>query len=449
MISSPTIEKFEVIPVAGYDSMLLTLSGAHAPLFTRNIVILTDSNGREGIGEIHGGEQIRKSLVKVQSLVVGQKLVNYRNIMNTIREASKTYHGNNDGEGIQELNISNLQYVVHFEIAIECALLDLYGQWVGLPMCDIIGSGRKRDSVEMLGYLFYVGNASKAPGNQYITENDLGDKWGEIRRREILTPEGIVNEASVLKEKYGFRSFKLKGGVLSGEKEMAAIDALHEMFPECHINIDPNGAWSLDQAIQLVNHHQQSLSYVEDPCGAESGFSGREILSFFKNQTNVPVATNMVATDWRQFYPATLLKAVDIVLADPHFWGIEGALRMSEILQSQMLSWGSHSNNHFDITLALFAQVGAAASGTVMPLDTHWIWQDGQNLCGDALQIKNGQIKIPGKPGLGIHADRNRLNEAHALYCQMKSHDRNDALFMKYLVPGWTFNPKKPALVHQ
>lgn len=444
MPKGPVIEKYEIVPVAGNDSMLLTLSGAHAPHFTRNIVILTDSAGHEGIGEIHGGESIQKSLESYRDLVIGKHIVDYRQILNSVRQVGYRAKGDS-GAGLQSLDLANLKYVVHAEAALECALLDLYGKWVDLPMCDIIGNGRQRDTVEMLGYLFFIADKNKAQDLDYIDSEDTDD-WGRIRREPALTPDAIVREALAAQKRYGFHSFKLKGGVLPGEQEMQVVDALHEAFPDCRINIDPNGAWSLNEAIRLVNAHRESLTYVEDPCGPESGFSGREIMSFFKNATNMPVATNMIATDWKQFYPSVLMKSVDIVLADPHFWGISGALRMADILDTSMLTWGSHSNNHFDITLALFAQTAAAAPGKITAIDTHYIWQDGQELCNDAMQIRDGKIRIPDKPGLGITLDHAKLKQAHELYKRMKNHDRDDAMAMQYLISDWKFDPNRPTL---
>jgi len=445
MTTIPKITSLKVVPVAGFDSMLLSLSGAHGPLFTRNIIILTDDSGNEGIGEIHGGDDITKMLQSYEEIVVGRLLSDYRNILNDVQK--KGWRAENDsGQGLQQLDLSNLKYVVHAEAALECALLDLYGKFVNLPMCDIIGEGRQRNKVEMLGYLFYIADANKTP-LPYLQNDDDSDEWGRIRRKTTLTPETIVEQAKAAQERYGFRCFKLKGGVLAGKDEMEAIKALHEAFPEARINIDPNGAWSLQEAIQLTKEYGDALTYAEDPCGPESGFSGREIMSYYKNATNMTVATNMIATDWKQIYPSLLMKSVDIILADPHFWGISGSLRLSNILSDWNLTWGSHSNNHFDITLALYAQVGAAAAGNITPVDTHFIWQDGQQLCDDALSIRDGYIDIPKRPGLGININHEKLEKAHQNYLTLKNHDRDDAEAMQYLIPGWKYDHKRPTLV--
>ena len=442
---TPVITEMKVIPVAGYDSMLMTLSGAHAPYFTRNLVILKDSAGHTGIGEIHGGDYTCAALESCIPLVEGQQVGMYRKVLDNIHKAAKRAD-EDDGEGIQSLDISKLKFVVKAEWAIECAMLDLLGQYLGLPVCELLGDGKQRDQVETLGYLFYVSDKNKAD-LPYIDESGSQDPWFQLRRQEMLTPERIVEQAQVLQEKYGFRNFKLKGGVLAGAEEMEAIKALKKAYPDGRINIDPNGAWSLDEAIKICKPMEGILTYIEDPCGPEAGYSSREIMAEFKNAVNLPVATNMIATDWRQFYHAAALKAVDIVLADPHFWGFGGSVRMAQLLNDWGLTWGSHSNNHFDITLTAFAHVAAAAPGTPTALDTQWIWQDGQNLLLDTPEIKNGYLEVPKKPGLGVTINMERVMEANALYKKLKNHDRDDAEAMQFLIPGWKFDSKKPALV--
>ena len=447
-MKAPIITSMQVVPVAGYDSMLMTLSGAHAPYFTRNLVILRDSAGHTGIGEIHGGDYTHDGLESMRPLVEGMPVSEYRKVLQKIHKAVDP-HADEASDGIQTLDIAKLKYVVRSEWAIECAMLDLLGQYLEVPMAELLGEGKQRDEVEMLGYLFYVSDKNKTPAGepQYLDESASADPWFRLRRQEILTPERIVEEAEAVYEKYGMRNFKLKGGVLRGEEEMEACRAVKKRFPGARVNIDPNGAWSLREAVALCRDMHDVLTYVEDPCGPEAGFSGREIMREFKNATQFQVATNMIATDWRQFYHTVSLNACDIILADPHFWGFDGAIRMSQLLSSWGLTFGIHSNNHFDITLAAFAQVGAAAVGTVAPLDTHWIWQDGQNLLTDTPQLIGGKLQVPKGPGLGVHLDMKRVEEANRLYNRMTSHDRNDAVAMQYLIPGWTYDHKKPCLV--
>lgn len=444
----PTITSMQVIPVAGFDSMLMTLSGVHAPCFTRNLVILTDSAGHTGVGEIHGGDFTKQALEAVRPLVEGKPLAEYRSVLQAIHRAVNQPEGD-DGEGIQTLDISKLKYVVKSEWAIECAMLDLMGQSLGVPMCQLLGEGKQRDKVEVLGYLFYVSDKARVPAGEwpYFDESDSNDPWFRLRRQPMLTADRIVQQAQVLQEKYGFQNFKLKGGVLEGQAEMETVKALKHAFPSARINIDPNGAWHLEEAIALCRDAQWALTYVEDPCGPEQGYSGREVMREFKNAVPLPVATNMIATNWRQFYHTVGQNACDIILADPHFWGFDGTIRMSQLLDSWGLTWGVHSNNHFDITLAAFAQVGAAAVGQPAPLDTHWIWQDGQDLLLDAPRIRDGCLTVPDAPGLGVHLNMDRVWEANALYERLSFHERNDATYMQYLIPGWKYDHKRPCLV--
>jgi glucarate dehydratase len=167
----------------------------------------------------------------------------------------------------------------------------------------------------------------------------------------------------------------------------------------------------------------------------------------FKRATGLPTATNMVATDWREMAHCIQLQSVDIPLADPHFWTLQGSVRVAQLCQMYDLTWGSHSNNHFDISLAMFTHCAAAAPGKVTAIDTHWIWQEGQELTKDSLKIKDGFIDVPQTPGLGIELDENALQKANALYQKEGLNARDDSIAMQFLIDNWKFNPKKPCLV--
>jgi len=446
MSKTPVITDYEVYPVAGHDSMLLTLSGAHAPFFTRNIVIMKDSSGNTGVGEVHGGEHIYRALEGYREFLLGKSIGEWKNLINAIK--SGNYASPEDsGEGLQGLDLKNLRFVVHAETAVECALLDLVGKFLGVPVASLLGDGMQRDSVPFLGYLFFVADGAKT-ALPYLTEEDSPHRWFRLRRQPALDAEAIVQQAQAAREQYGFKDFKLKGGVFDGKFEMEVVRALKKAFPDARINIDPNGAWSLDEAIRLCKDMHGILSYVEDPCGPERGFSGREIMTEFKGATGFQVATNMIATDWRQFRHSFVLGSIDIPLADPHFWTMSGSVRLAQLCADTGLTWGSHSNNHFDISLAIFAHVAAAAPGEITAVDTHWIWQDGEYLCKDPMQIENGRIEIrKDRPGLGIEIDMDAVERAAELYKKLPSGDRDDAMAMQYLIPDWKFDSKKPCLV--
>ncbi|MGG6102132.1 glucarate dehydratase [Pantoea allii] len=442
MNTTPKITAMQVIPVAGYDSILLNLSGAHSPFFTRNIVIINDNAGHTGVGEIPGGEKIRQTLEDAAALVVGKTIGEYKNILSLVR----TTFADRDagGRGNQTFD---LRTTIHVVTGIEASLLDLLGQHLGVNVASLLGDGQQRDKVEMLGYLFYVGDRNKTSLGYQNQDNDACD-WYRLRHQEALTPDAVVRLAEAAYEKYGFNDFKLKGGVLSGSDEAEAITALAKRFPQARVTIDPNGAWSLDEAITLGKQLKGVLAYAEDPCGAEQGYSGREVMAEFRRATGLPTATNMIATDWRQMGHTLSLQSVDIPLADPHFWTMQGSVRVAQMCHAFGLTWGSHSNNHFDISLAMFTHVAAAAPGKITAIDTHWIWQEGnQRLTKTPFQIEGGMVAVPQAPGLGIELDMDQVMQANALYQKHGLGARDDAQAMQFLIPQWTFDNKRPCLV--
>jgi glucarate dehydratase len=441
MPSTPTIVSLKAIPVAGRDSMLLNLSGAHAPFFTRNLLVLIDSAGRTGLGEVPGGEAIRQTLEDARELVIGRKLGDWQKTLADVR----TRFADRDAGG-RGLQTFDLRTTIHAVTAIESALLDLLGQELDVPVCALLGEGQQRDSVPMLGYLFYVGDRRQAD-LPYDSAPDAQDDWLRLRHEPALTPQAIVRLAETAQQRYGFQDFKLKGGVLRGEDEIEAVKALKERFPDARITLDPNGGWLLKDAIRLMRDMHGVLAYAEDPCGAEGGFSGREVMAEFRRATGLPTATNMVATDWRQMVHSLVLQSVDIPLADPHFWTMQGAVRVGQTCRDFGLTWGSHSNNHFDVSLAMFTHAAAAVPGKITAIDTHWIWQDGQGLTKRPLRIEGGEVAVPKKPGLGIELDMEAVKKANALYQQYGLGARDDAIAMQYLIPGWKFDNKRPSLV--
>ncbi|AQV15820.1 MULTISPECIES: glucarate dehydratase [Acinetobacter calcoaceticus/baumannii complex] len=440
--STPIVKSIRAIPVAGHDSMLLNLSGAHGPYFTRNILIIEDNSGNIGVGEIPGGEKILATLNDAKALVEGQPIGEYKNLLKKIQQTFADR--DSGGRGNQTFD---LRTTIHVVTAYESALLDLLGKHLNVNVASLLGEGQQRSEVEVLGYLFFIGDR-KQTSLDYATTSQHNHDWYKVRHEKALTPEAVQRLAEASYDRYGFKDFKLKGGVLQGEQEAEAVTAIARRFPDARVTLDPNGAWFLDEAIALGKHLKGVLAYAEDPCGAEQGYSSREIMAEFKRATGLPTATNMVATDWREMSHSIQLQAVDIPLADPHFWTLEGSVRVSQLCKMYNLTWGSHSNNHFDISLAMFTHVAAAAVGNVTAIDTHWIWQEGTDQLTKApLEIKDGKIQVPTAPGLGVELDWDRINQAHELYKLKGLGARNDADAMQFLIPNWTFNNKKPCLV--
>ncbi len=349
------------------------------------------------------------------------------------------------GRGAQTFD---LRVTVHAVTAVESALLDLLGKHLGVPVAALLGDGRQRDRVQALGYLFFVGDRTKTDlaYRSAADEAQDADEWMRIRHEEALTPEAVVRLAEAARERYGFRDFKLKGGVLPAPDEAKAVIALADRFPDARITLDPNGGWLLADAITTCRELAGVLAYAEDPVGPEGRFSGREVMAEFKRATGLPTATNMIATDWRELGHAIRAGAVDIPLADPHFWTMSGSVRVAQLCDAWGLTWGSHSNNHFDVSLAMFTHVAAAAPGAITAIDTHWIWQDGQRITKRPYQIVDGYLDVPDEPGLGVELDEDAVAAAHELYLAEGLGVRDDAVAMQYLIPGWTFDGKRPAL---
>ncbi len=282
MSGTPRITELTVVPVAGQDSMLMNLSGAHGPWFTRNILILKDSAGHVGVGEVPGGEAIRQTLEDARALLVGEPIGQYNALLNRARRAFADR--DSGGRGLQTFD---LRIAIHAVTALESALLDLLGQHLDVPVAALLGEGQQRDEVEMLGYLFFIGDRNKTDLG-YRDESGADDAWFRLRNEEAMTPESIVRQAEAAYDRYGFKDFKLKGGVLRGEEEVEAIRALAARFPDARVTLDPNGAWSLDEAIGLCRDLHGVLAYAEDPCGAENGYSGREVMAEFRRATGLP-----------------------------------------------------------------------------------------------------------------------------------------------------------------
>ena len=441
MSTTPIIKSMQVIPVAGHDSMLMNIGGAHGAYFTRNIVILKDNAGNTGVGEAPGGEVIYKTLVDAIPHVEGKQIAVLNKIVSQMHAGNMGSDFETFGKGAWTFELR-----VNAVAALEAALLDLMGKFLNVPVCELLGPGKQRDEVTVLGYLFYIGDRQATDLPCQAPETGKRD-WYRLRHEKAMDTHSVLELAAAAKDRYGFKDFKLKGGVLAGEEEIETVTALAKRFPDARITVDPNGAWLLEDAIRFCKGMKGILAYAEDPCGAEQGFSGREIMAEFRRATGLPVATNMIATNWREMAHTVMLNAIDIPLADPHFWTLTGAVRVAQLCNDWGLTWGCHSNNHFDISLAMFTQVGAAVPGNPTAIDTHWIWQEGQHLTKEPLQIVNGKIAVPDKPGLGVELDMDQVMKAHELHKKLSTGARNDAMAMQYLIPGWTFDRKRPCMI--
>ena len=218
--SSPIITDMQVIPVAGHDSMLMNIGGAHGAYFTRNIVILKDSAGNTGVGEAPGGEVIYNTLMEAVSQVKGQEVARMNRLVHQIHTGNQSSDFDSFGKGAWTFELR-----VNAVAALEAALLDLMGKFLGVPVCELLGPGKQRDEVTVLGYLFYIGDRQKTDLPYQEGERGSHD-WYHLRHQEAMSSEAVVRLAEAAQDRYGFKDFKLKGGVLPGEQEIDAVKAL-------------------------------------------------------------------------------------------------------------------------------------------------------------------------------------------------------------------------------
>ena len=291
--SSPVITDMKVIPVAGHDSMLLNIGGAHNAYFTRNIVVLTDNAGNTGVGEAPGGEVIYQTLVEAIPQVLGQEVARLNKVVQQVHKGNQAADFDTFGKGAWTFELR-----VNAVAALEAALLDLLGKALNVPVCELLGPGKQRDAVTVLGYLFYVGDRSKTD-LPYLESTPGNHEWYHLRHQQAMNSEAVVRLAQASQDRYGFKDFKLKGGVLPGEQEIDTARALKKCFPDARITVDPNGAWLLDEAISLCKGLNDVLTYAEDPCGAEQGFSGREVMAAVRRATGLAVGTILIAANGR------------------------------------------------------------------------------------------------------------------------------------------------------
>ena len=442
MGSTPVVTQLQAIPVAGRDSMLLNLSGAHGPFFTRNLLILTDSAGRTGVGEVPGGEKIRQTLEDARELVVGQPVANVQAVLQQMQRRFADRDAG--GRGLQTFD---LRTTIHAVTAVESAMLDLLGQHLGVPVAALLGEGQQRDAVEMLGYLFYVGD--RAQDRSALCR-------GARRARRLVAPApragddaaAIVRLAEAARERYGFNDFKLKGGVLRGDEEVEAIVALHERFPRARVTLDPNGGWLLQDAIRLMRDMRGVVAYAEDPCGAEQGFSGP------RGDGGVPPRHRPAHRHQHGRHRLAAAGARARAAVGRHSAGRPAFLDHGRLgaRGADLPRLGP------DLGLALEQPLRRLAGDVHARRcrrarqgdgDRHALDLAGRPAADEETRCRSSAAtcRCPKQPGLGVELDMAEVEKAHQLYKQHGLGARDDAMAMQYLVPNWTFDPKRPCLV--
>ncbi|MFJ5831271.1 enolase C-terminal domain-like protein [Streptomyces sp. NPDC093089] len=304
--------------------------------------------------------------------------------------------------------------------AFETACLDALGKTLGLPVHALLG-GKVRDSVEYSAYLFH--RWATHPGAAPM------DDWGAA-----LDPAGIVAQARRFERLHGFSSFKLKGGVFEPEREIAAIRALAEAFPGRPLRLDPNGAWSVETSLAVARELGDVLEYLEDPS------SGTDAMARIAARTDVPLATNMCVTTFEEIPEAFAKGAVDIVLADHHYWGgLQRTRELAALCRTYGIGLSMHSNTHLGISLAAMTHVAATLPDLHHACDTHYPWQT-EDVITPRPAFHSGHLPVPDTPGLGIDLDRPALAALHHRWLTDDGthHNRDDTAAMRSADPTWT-----------
>ncbi len=415
------IKQVRVTPIAFRDAPLLNASGIHEPYALRSIIEVESDNGYIGLGESYGDAPVLSVLQAMQESLVGLDPFD----LNGLRaRVVKTVAALKPGTAGAELAPGShpSKQVANAYSAFEVAFLDLQARSLGMPLVDLLG-GAVRDRVPFSAYLFL--KYAEHVGSPYKP-----DRWGEG-----ISPEQMVAQARTMIEENGFKSIKLKAGTLLGpEHEVACIKALRQAFPEAPLRIDPNGNWSVETSLRMAELLGDDLEYYEDPC------PGLEGMAEVHKRTGIPLATNMVVTDFDEFRRSVALGSVQIVLADHHYWG---GLRDTQILARMCDTFGlgvsMHSNSHLGISLMAMTHVAAAVPNLSYACDTHYPWQepDEEVIKGGKLPIVDGCVALTRAPGLGVELDYDQLAKLNDQYLTCGIRSRNDVTQMQKYDPSW------------
>jgi glucarate dehydratase len=410
------IVDMRITPIAIADPPLLNIAGLHAPYALRTVIELVSEDGITGAAETHGGERLRSAFEEIKADVIGRSAWDIARLT---------------GEITQRFSQST-RAASMVGSALEVAALDLVGKALGVPVAELLG-GRVRDAVPFSAYLFY-----KLAGGGGEGDDERADRYGEA-----LDPAGVVAQAKAFIADYGFQSIKLKGGVFPPDQEIAAMRALSEALgPGTPLRIDPNGGWTAETAIRVGRELRGILEYLEDPASTMADMSATRA-ALVADENEMPLATNMVVTDWAHIPEAVATDAVQVILADHHYWGgLRAITHLGKLAQTFGLGLSMHSNSHLGLSLLAMTHVAAATPNLTYAADTHYPWQDAADeiLEGGRVPIIDGKVAVPKAPGLGATLDQDALARGKERYERCSYRERDDRTPMRQRVdPAWEF----------
>lgn len=406
------IAEVRLTPVAIPDKPLLNCKGVHQPYALRTIIELVCDDGTIGLGESYGSIKALAGLRRAAPALVGLDPFHLHDLHARVLAAIPEGGGINAKSAVADHKVTDV-----VTSAFEVPCMDIQGKLLNRPVSDLLG-GAVRDRVSFSAYLFFkfAGHLGQSP-----------DEWGEV-----LTPDQMVEQARRFVSLHGFKSLKLKGGVLHPDLEIETMLKLREAFPDHPLRIDPNGGWTVETAKYVARKLEGVLEYLEDPV------IGMDAMAEVAAVTSIPLATNMIVLEFDQIAEAYRKRAVKIVLSDHHYWGgMRAATHLGTLCQTLDLGVSMHSNSHLGITLAAMTHVAAATPNLGYDCDTHYPWTGVDVLEGDLFAFENGTLAVPKGPGLGVTLDRDKLAKLAALYQTGGVSERDDTAYMKQFDPTY------------
>lgn len=427
------ITGMNVTPVTMADPPLRNAPGIHEPYVNRVIVELVGENGVIGWGEQVYSTALLADLQAIAPHIIGIDSMDHAAILRVVE-------GYFAGEAERpDPILRNFRTPVRKPgmtvprtfSPIEVAAFDLSGKSLGLRVVDLLG-GPVRDEVQFSAYLFY-----KHAGGGGEGDDLRADEYGEA-----MSPEQVTAQARQMVRTHGFKSIKLKAGVLGPDAEIESIRQLRAAFgPDMPLRIDPNCAWGMESSLRVARELHEELEYFEDPIASIEAM-GDLRAALLAEGIDLPHATNMCVTAFEQIPLSLQHDAVQVVLGDHHFWGgLRATQELGRLCEVFGLGMSMHSNSHLGISLMAMTHVAAATRTLSYDVDTHYPWLDAADeiVAGGKIAFTDGAIRLPDAPGLGVEVDRDALRRQHELFLQVPYRDRDDVGHMQRTVdPDWS-----------